>query len=361
MTDTFTPGLLHRLPKMPRKVAVLRATRIGDFLCTIPALRALRMELPGAEITMITLPLLRDLVSRCPYLDRFIAFPGFPGIAEQFFDARQATQFFQKMHSDGFDLALQMQGSGIHSNPFMLLLGARLTAGFVRYGDPAGRLDAALPFPQQEHEIQRMLALTTFLGAPAQGEETEFPLWPEGHAIAEMLLMHVKRPLIGLHTSARDATRRWPLDRFVAVGKELLQRYGGTAVILGEPEDRSDGDVLAQEVEGPCLNLAGKTSLVELGAVITRLSVLVTNDTGPAHIAYALGIPTVTIFGAASPKRYGPPQRRLHQVLSYEVPCRPCGYTTCPIGYRCLAGVTVQQAVEAASAVMRYGFRKAEA
>ena len=78
MSDPFTPGLLSRLTKMPRKVVLLRASRIGDFLCSTPAFRALRMALPGAEISMITLPLLQDLVTRSPHLDRFIAFPGFP-------------------------------------------------------------------------------------------------------------------------------------------------------------------------------------------------------------------------------------------------------------------------------------------
>jgi hypothetical protein len=81
-TDPTAPGLLTRLPDPPRKVALLRASRIGDFLCATPALRALRRALPEAEITMITLPLLRGLVERSPHLDRFVAFPGFPGIAE---------------------------------------------------------------------------------------------------------------------------------------------------------------------------------------------------------------------------------------------------------------------------------------
>jgi ADP-heptose:LPS heptosyltransferase len=353
MIDPFAPGLLKRLSEQPRKVVLLRASRIGDFLCTTPALRALRRALPEAEINMITLPLLQDLAVRSPHIDRFIAFPGFPGIAEQFFDARKTVQFFQRMQAEQFDLAIQMQGSGVYSNPFMLLLGARLTAGFVREGDPAGRLNAALPISERGHEIRRMLALTTFLGVPPQGEEMEFPLRAEDHAQAEALLAAAKQPLIGLHMSARDATRRWSIARFTEVGKTLLQRHGGTVVILGESEDQPEGEVVARAVNGPCLNLAGKTTLAVLGAVIAQLAVLVTNDTGPAHIAYALGTPAVTIFGSGSPESYGPLQAGPYRILLHEVPCRPCGLTTCPIGYACLEGVTVQQAVEAAEAVMR--------
>ena len=130
-------------------------------------------------------------------------------------------------------------------------------------------------------------------------------------------------------------------DRLDLVDQHRLRRLAGPMVLV------------AQEIGQECLNLAGKTSLPVLGGVIARLSVLVTNDSGPAHIAYALGTPTATIFGGGNPETNGPPGNARHQVLAYEVPCRPCGLATCPIGYRCLEGVTVQQAVEAAMAVMR--------
>jgi ADP-heptose:LPS heptosyltransferase len=353
MNNPFTSGLLSRLAEPPRKIALLRASRIGDFLCATPAYRALRMALPEAEITMITLPMLQDLVLRSPHLDRFVAFPGYPGIAEQFFDARRTIHFFQEMQEEHFDLAIQMQGTGVNSNTFMLLLGSQATAGFIRPEDSAGRLDAALRYPQQVHEIEAVLALTTFLGVPAQGKDTEFPLWSSDHKVAAALLEQVESPLIGLHPTARDATRRWALDRFGEVGNELHRRYGGTVVILGEEEDVVIGNALSKRVGEPCLNLMGKTSLAILGAVIEQLSLLVTNDTGPAHIAYALGTPTMTIFGASTPQRYGPLQEGPFHVLAHPVHCRPCGLARCPIGYTCLEGVTVTQVIEAAEQTIR--------
>ncbi len=352
MSNPLLPGLLYRLPQSPRKVVLLRASRIGDFICATPALRALRVALPRAEITMITLPMLRDLVLRSPHLDRFVAFPGFPGIAEQFFEARCTLAFFQQMQAEQFDLAIQMQGSGVNSNPFMLLLGARATAGFIRQSDCVGRLDAALPMPENGHEVRRLLALTTFLGAPQQGEETEFPLWERDAMASEALLSGAEQPLIGLHMGARDVTRRWAFERFAAVAGQLQHRHGGTIVIVGEAEDWPAGERLAEDVKGPYRNLAGKTSLAELGSVISRLAVLVTNDTGPAHIAYTLKTPTVTIFGSADPQTYAPLLPGPFRPLICAVPCRPCGYTECPIGYQCLEGISVQQVVEAAEEVM---------
>src|SRR5437879_13894556 len=104
--NPLTSGLFTRLSERPRKVALVRASRIGDFICATPAFRALRRALPDAEITMITLPMLRDLVLRSPHLQRFVAFSGFPGIAEQFFDAQPAASFLQEPHADPSDLAI---------------------------------------------------------------------------------------------------------------------------------------------------------------------------------------------------------------------------------------------------------------
>ncbi len=353
MSDPFLPGLLSRLPELPRKVALVRASRIGDFICATPAFRALRMALPNAEITLIGQPFVEELVARSHQLDRFVPFPGFPGIAEQFFDPRQTVQFFEQMQAEQFDLAVQMHGSGVYSNPFTLMLGAQVTAGFVREGDSAGRLDAALPMPLEMHEVRRVLALTTFLGASPQGEEVEFPLSAEDAAAAEALLAGVEQPLIGLHPAAREATKRWAPERFIAVGAELQRRYGGTVVVFGGLEELRLAEFIAQNVGESCLNLAGRTTLAVLGGVISQLSVLVTNDSGPAHLAYALGTPTVSVFGGTDPAVWGPLKGDRHRVLAHEVPCRPCDYTVCPVGYMCLENVTGQQVVEDAVEVMR--------
>lgn len=351
LAGPFMPGLLRRLHETPRKVALVRPSRIGDFICATPAFRALRLALPQAELTMITLPMLRELVERSPYLDRFVSFPGFPGLAEQFFEARRVVRFLEEMQAEQFDLAIQMQGSGVYSNPFTLLLGARVTAGFIREGDSAGCLDAALPLPQTGHEVQRVLALATFLGAVPQGEETEFPLKPEDYAAANELLTGVDPPFIGLHPAAREVTRRWPPERFAQAALQVRQRFGGTIVLLGEAEECATAELIGQQVGAPYLNLVGRTSLPVLGGVIARLAVLMTNDTGPAHVAYALGTPTVTIFGGGDPARYGP-LAGSHHLLAYPVPCRPCSYAACPVGYVCLEHVTVPQVVEAVGEVL---------
>jgi ADP-heptose:LPS heptosyltransferase len=353
--DPFAPGLLTRCVPPPRKMVLVRALRVGDFVCATPAFRALRAALPDAEITLVGLPSARGLAGRSPHLDRFEAFPGFPGIADQWFDPRRATAFFCRLQAEQFDLAVQMHGSGVYANPFTLLLGARVTAGYVRPGDAAPLLHAALPFPEHAPAVERALALTRFLGAPTQGEHTEFPLWPADHAAAEALLAGAPRPLVGIHPAATEATKRWPPERFAAAASALRRRHGGTVVVVSGPGERAlAGDVASRLGDG-CLNLGGRTSLGVLGAVISRLAVLITNDSGPAHVGYALGMPTVTVFGGSDPRTWGPGARAGHRVLAHPVPCRPCNHGRCPIGSPCLHGVTVEQVVEAASDLMQRG------
>ena len=349
--EPHTPGLLTRLPRSPRKVVIVRANRIGDFLCATPAFRALRAALPDAEITLVGLPFVRDLVARSTALDRFVAFPGFPGMAEQFFDAPKLTAFLERMQAERFDLAIQMHGSGVHSNPFTLLLGAQATAGWVRPGEPPGLLDAALPYPDSGNERERCLSLPRFLGAPDCGSAVDFPLWPGDERAADDLLAGARGPLIGVHPGTWDRIKRWPLERFAEAANALQARHGGTVVVVAGPRDVEAADRVADAIRGPVCDLAGAMGLGPLGAVLDRLAVFLTNDSGPAHIAYARRTPTVVIFGGTDPEQWGPPTGSPARVLAHPVACRPCELPACPIGYPCLDGVIVADVVAAAEAI----------
>lgn len=261
-------NLLAHLPRPPRRVALVRASRLGDFVCTAPALRALRHALPETELVMITLPVLADLVVRSPYLDAFLAFPGYPGIAQQFFDPRRALDFFRRMQGERLDLAIQLQGSGVYANPFTLMLGAACTAGFVRPEDDASLLDASLPWPARGHEAHRLLALVEFLGAPARGDALAYPLFPSDHANAQALLAGLPQPIIGLHAGANDPRRRWPLNRFVEVARTLHRRFGGSLVLVGSSTVAEEAAVLEARIPG-CRNLVGRSALGPFGALLS--------------------------------------------------------------------------------------------
>lgn len=294
------------------RVAILRASRLGDYVCGTPAVRAIRRALPAAEVTYIGLPFVAALAERSPHIDRYEAFPGWPGIAEQWFDARRAAAFFQRMQARNFDLVVQLHGSGVYSNPAALMLGGKRTVGFVRAGEPPGLLDLALPFPGSGHETERLLQLTTAMSCPDDGCGTEVTTWPFDERDACALLAGLPRPLIGVHLSSLEEEKRW--DATATLRGACALRGEGTALLIGGASEREACERLAAGANG-LVSLAGRTSVPVLAALIAHLDLLVTTDSGPAHIAYAQRTPTVTVFTVTSPERWGPPARAMHRVI----------------------------------------------
>jgi ADP-heptose:LPS heptosyltransferase len=310
-----------------RKVAVLRPGRIGDYLCATPAVRALRHAVPDAELHYIALPLVRELVERNPCVDRFVEFPGFPYIAEQFFRPRRALRWLSAMQDERYDLVVQLYGSGVYANPIALLMGGRRSAGFVRPSGDQHQLDAAIPLPVAGPEVDRGLALVRHLGAAAAGRRYDLELTGPDRADAARILDRLPRPVIGLHCGARDGERVVDATAFARAARLL----GGFPVLLGgRPEPLPGGrpePLLARRAEPPAdeaLNLTGILPLSTCAAVIAGLDLLLTTDSGPAHLGYALGTPSVTVFVASEPERWGPPAPGPHAVLD----CRASGAVT---------------------------------
>src|SRR5262249_38780288 len=161
----------HRLGEpLPRRIAIFRALQLGDLLCLTPALRALRAALPDAEMVLIGLPWAKSFVARFSHhLNGFREFPGYPVLPEQTPNCRKLPAFVKVLQEDCFDLILQMHGSGIISNPLVMLFEARCTGGFFLPGGYCPDRERFLPYPAHEAEIRRHLQLLEFLGIPLQG------------------------------------------------------------------------------------------------------------------------------------------------------------------------------------------------
>ncbi|MCU0787562.1 MAG: lipopolysaccharide heptosyltransferase II, partial [Verrucomicrobia bacterium] len=161
------------------------------------------------------------------------------------------------------------------------------------------------------------------------------------------------RRWLGLNAGAEyGPAKRWPKDRFVSVAQAVQQRTGCSVLIFGGPGDAEVAADIAARVRNPnshVHNVAGRTSLRELMALLTRCRVLLTNDTGPMHVAAALGVPVVVPFGSTSPELTGPglPGDPQHRLIKSNAPCAPCFLRVCPIDFRCLNGIAVDQVVNA--------------
>lgn len=286
-----------------RKIVVLRALQLGDLLCAVPALRSLRAAAPRAEITLIGLPWAAAFVRRYShYLDRFLAFPGFPGMPERRMDVSAIPAFLSAVQLERANLAIQLHGSGEYSNTLVQLLGAARCAGY-RPGDPGssaaftddtGRL--FLPWECDTHEITRCQRLMTFLGAAPQGDALTFPLTDADERLLQRSVCHLPAPgsYAIVHPGPRLATQRWPARRFAEVA-DMLADAGLDIVLTGTTEEAAVTASVADAMRAPALDLAGKTALGALGVLVRDARVVVSNDTGVSYLATALSTPSVVI------------------------------------------------------------------
>lgn len=325
----------------PRRIAVFRALQLGDLLCAVPALRAMRAAWPQARICLIGLPWAADFARRMPYVDEFIEFPGFPGMPERQPDLARWPAYVAMVRAHHFDLAIQMHGSGLLTNSLVAALGIPHNAGFYLPEQEGPLPEFAIPWPEQMSEVHRLLALAERLGAPARGDHLELPILAE-EAVAWAEL-HQELPLtprgyICVHPGARLATRRWPVDRFAAVADRLAQE-GYLILLTGTADEAPLTAAVANEMSEPAEDLAGRTSLGTLAALVAQAELVICNDTGMSHVAAAMCTPSVVVCCGADPVRWQPLNAERHQVLWHPVDCRPCLHDQCPTAHECAIGV----------------------
>jgi ADP-heptose:LPS heptosyltransferase len=308
-----------------KKIAIFRALQLGDMLCIIPTIRALKAALPEASLTLIGLPWQQSFVNRFhTYFDHFIEFPGWPGLPEQPVDPEKAVAFLKYMQDQRYDLVLQMQGHGAITNTMCMLWGARKIAGLRKEGEycPDEKL-----FPvsgDDDHEVLRFLKLTDALAIPQQGTYLEFPFLGEEaeqfNKICAALHLHPGK-YVCLHPGARDPKRRWPSRNFAAAGDYLVSQ-GYTVVLTGSADEKSLLKETADQMKYPVINTIAQLDHVSLGglaAIIGHSRLLISNDTGVSHIASALRIPSVVIFSPFSDqRRWAPLNASLHRVVAFE-------------------------------------------
>lgn len=306
----------------PERIVLVRSLPgLGDFLCAVPAFRALRAALPQAQIALVGLPPTGSLLPRfANYLDEWLEFPGYPGIPEVPLAPQKTIAFLAAAQALNFDLALQLHGSGTHINGFTRLLGARRTAGFFPPDQPCPDPSSFLPYPDQTPEVCRYLRLLEFLGIPPQGTHLEFPLlpadWTTFNAIAT--LHHLMDcAYVCVHPGASVNHRRWLPQNFATVADAIAAR-GFRIVLTGSASEANLTRAVQQAMQFPAIDLAGKTNLGSLAALLKQSQLLVCNDTGVSHLADALQVRSVVVFCNSDPNRWAPLNRQRHWVIAPE-------------------------------------------
>ena len=338
------------------KIAVLRANGIGDFIFALPALEALRAAYPQAEIVYLGKPWHHALLSGRPGpLDRVVVVPPSPGVNT---DPPQATssedlaRFFADMAREGFDLALQLHGGGGNSNPFVQRLQARLTAGSRAPDAPP--LDRWVPHLYWQPEMARLLEVVGLVGARPVTIEPRLAVLERDRAGAADVLPTSGKPLVLLHPSATGVDRRWPPEKFAAVG-DALAAAGAEIAVIGTAEDRPLVAAVVGGMPRAAVDLCGRLTLGGLVGLFARCSLVAGNDSGPVHLAHAVGARTVAIYWCGNLFTAGPLTRARHwPVVSWRLACPICGWNTLetPCGHQVsfVADVPVDEVLAACRA-----------
>ncbi len=300
-----------------KKIAIFRALKLGDMLCVIPAIKALRAAYPEAEIVLLGLPWAKAFVGRFNmYFDRFIHFPGYKGLPEQAYNKNDLDDFINAMRLENFDLIIQMQGNGTIVNQLMFLFNAKHVAGF--YNDESYvKSDLFMRYPETEYEAQRHLLLMEHLGIRSQGSDLEFPVTEKDEQEFDALCLPlVKKKYICVHPGSADTKRQWKPQFFAALADYCVEnKY--TIAVTGTIEERDITTELIKCIHHPVIDLTGKTGLGAIAVLIRNAYMLIANCTGVAHIAAAVKTPSVIISMDGEPGRWAPPNKQLHHVIDW--------------------------------------------
>ena len=375
-------------PADSQRILVRGVNWLGDAVMTTPALLRLRQARPGARITLLTPAKLADIWESHPALD-----------AVEVFDENESSwRVGLRLRREKFDIGLVLPNSprsafevwlaGIperigQARPwrnFFLTQALPPRAGAapmrkrskseINFLIRQPNATTAAPLPEAAHHIHQYLHLTAALGAQAE------PVPPQLAVSRNALDGFIRkfkltanpperRPWFGLNTGAEyGPAKRWPEERFTQAAIEIQRRTQCRWLLLGLPSEKESVSRIAANIqraaeqqfgreraaESPfVLNLAGATTLGELCAALKLCRVLLTNDSGPMHVAAALGTPVVVPFGSTSAGLTGPgaPGDARHQLLSARAPCSPCFLRRCPIDFRCMTGIAVKSVVNA--------------
>ena len=317
MEETVTRRpLFHRLDIA--SVIVFRALHLGDMLCAVPALRALRASLPKARITLVGLPWARQFARRFHhYIDDFAPFPGHPLLPEQEVRHAELTPFYTHLCGRRVTLALQMHGNGAASNEIVAGFGAQVMAGYCS-GEAVSTAHTILyPYPEVGAEPDRLLRLVERLGAGAAGDYLEFPLGHEDKQELEASGIAADLPAnyICVHPGARRRDKRWPAQRFAEVADRLAAEFGVGVVLTGSAEEAELASEVASHMQARAIHAAAPLSIGAMAALMKNARLLVCNDTGVSHIAAGLRLKSVVIFSRADIARWAPLDRDKHRCI----------------------------------------------
>lgn len=325
-----------------KRVLIVKLSSLGDIFHALPTVRALKAGL-DADIDWVTQPEYVDLVRCFTDVSRVIPFPRRGWI-------RGVWPFLKAVRGCRYDLVVDLQGL-LKSALVSKLASSRKVIGpsFHREGSHLLYDQVAGPCDRNRHAVEEALDVVRLLGLVVP--QVEFPVvFPEVEIVSP-------RPRVAVIPVSRWGSKNWPVEHYAEVTRLLMQRDSASIYLMGGGGDRDICATLQHALEkgqtcSRVINLAGRTSLVEMGSWLKGMDVVLANDSGPIHMAAAVNIPVVAMFGPTDPVRTGP-YGKGHRVMTMKMDCRPCFNRTCARdALMCMRGIRPEAVYEAASLLL---------
>jgi lipopolysaccharide heptosyltransferase II len=334
---------------------------MGDVILSTSVIETLRKAYPSAFIAMMVKPVWRELLDGNPYLDEIITYDK-DGTHHGIFSN---IQFALKLRKYNFDTVLVLNPRA-RSHWCVWLAGIPVRIGFD--SENGWLLTHRVPFRKHEgkkHEIEYMMELLSFFDFE---KKVYRPFIAFSNASAKTVDQLFKdsgvredKPVIAIHPSSSCLSRRWMPERFAQLANRLIEKYGVKVFLISGASERSFADDVEKMMRHPSINLAGKLSLKETAGLLKRCTMLISNDSGPTHLAAAVGTPVVAIFGASQPGLSATRWRPFgsdHVVLQKDVGCKVCLAHDCNIQFRCLTELSVDEVYQAVVPKLISGINK---
>ncbi len=351
---------------MPRRILCLRLERIGDLLMTIPALAQLRALAPDARIDLVVGSWNRDIARTIGGVDQiqtidaaWLTRPSKDSAGSNGRGPLALLAAAREWRTRDYDLAINFEPD-IRTNMLLAASGAKRTVGFASGGGGV-LLDVALDYDPRAHTVDNAVTLirTALAGTATESTGVTLALPDTARDEAARLFQSTRPGLrIGIHASGGRPIKQWPENRFAEVAARLIADRNAVVVLTGAPGDRAQVDVVKAGLPAErVLDVCGRADLVTLAAILAGLDLFVTGDTGPMHLAHAVGTPVVAVFGPSDPARYAP--RGPHdRIVRIDLPCSPCNRIRLPparcTGHTpdCLGGIDVARVMHAVDEVL---------
>ncbi len=336
-----------KLKKPPRKILIIKPSSLGDVVHSLPFLNALRDSFPRAEIHWIIAKGLEGLLEGHPMINKLwiINKDDWKRVRGARATIKELRSLFKSLKAEKYDLVIDLQGL-LRSGILTKATGAPVRVGFKEAREGSRIFYThTVKAGKDVHAVDRYLEIAKFLGCDISDIKFPFPLSFNSQRLTLKLQFPEKYALIV--PGARWETKRWFPERF----GQLASMMQVESIIVGGESDAGIASIVVRNSDGNAISAAGKTTLKELIEIIKNARFVVTNDSGPMHIAAALNVPVFAIFGPTNPLRTGP-YGRLHVIIRKELECSPCYKNNCRT-VQCMEMISVR---EVADAIIRSGY-----